>query len=70
MGKAGEDACVSMCRSVGCVWMNMSVSVNGSIWESKCVKVSMHECVCWHQLSVISAIDFSQKSIGREMLYK
>lgn len=45
-GKAGEYACVSMCKSVGCVWMSMSVSVNGSMWESKRVKVSMRECVC------------------------
>ena len=33
--------------------MNMSVSVNGSIWESKCVKVSMHECVCLLRAQVI-----------------
>lgn len=52
-GKAGEYACVSMCKSVGCVWMNMSVSVNGSIWESKRVKVSMHECVCLLSAQVI-----------------
>lgn len=52
-GKAGEYACVSMCKSVGCVWMSMSVSVNGSMWESKRVKVSMRECVCLLSAQVI-----------------